>query len=232
MSRSRLTRRLHTGDRVGGFFNFGPFAALATLAKLGKLRIVVLLVFTGARGADIMQRVTTASGKPAGVILYETKRTKNWSDGWLIKLKEDMRKTGARIGVIVTETLPADMLNTAFALRDDDVGVCDLCSAIVLARVLRRMIEREAEVRISRESGSCTLGGSVGRSLWWELPIAPEVFVPFVPTGPVLVPVLGPGGRNVYLLNALCGSWAAEFQEFVPKHAFTRYVAKRRNSSV
>jgi hypothetical protein len=43
---------------------------------------------------------------------------------------------------------------------------------------------------------------------------------------------LGPGGRNVYLLNALCGSWTAEFQEFVPKHAFTRYVAKRRNSSV
>jgi hypothetical protein len=30
----------------------------------------------------------------------------------------------------------------------------------------------------------------------------------------------------------LCSSWAAEFQEFVPKHAFTRYVAKRRNSSV
>jgi hypothetical protein len=104
-------------------------------------------IVTGARGADIMQQITTASGRPAGVILYETKRTKNWSDGWLIKLKEDMRKTGARIGVIVTEALPADMFNTAFALRDDDVGVCDLNSAIVFARVLQRMIEREAEVR-------------------------------------------------------------------------------------
>jgi hypothetical protein len=104
-------------------------------------------IVTGARGADIVQHVTTASAKAAGVILYETKRTRNWSDGWLIKLKDDMRKAGARIGVIVTETLPADMLNMAFAMRDDDVAVCDLDSAIVFSRVLRRMIEREAEVR-------------------------------------------------------------------------------------
>ena len=88
------------------------------------------------------------------MILYETKRTKNWSDGWLIKLKEDMRKTAARIGVIVTETLPVDMLNTAFALRDDDVGVCDLNSAIVFARVLRRVIEREAKMRGYNEGRS------------------------------------------------------------------------------
>ncbi len=37
------------------------------------------------------------------------------------------------------------------------------------------------------------IGGNGGRPLWREQPIAPEVFVPFFPTGPVLVPVLGPG---------------------------------------
>src|SRR3989338_9928648 len=43
----------------------------------------------GIRGADVIQTVKTQTGRPCGMILWETKRTKNWSDSWLQKLKDD-----------------------------------------------------------------------------------------------------------------------------------------------
>src|SRR5262249_28072537 len=39
-------------------------------------------VAKGIRGADICHEVMSKTVKPCGKILYETKRTRNWSDGW------------------------------------------------------------------------------------------------------------------------------------------------------
>ena len=50
----------------------------------------------GEFGGDILQRVVGPTGQPCGTILWESKRTKNWTDGWLAKLREDQRKVGAR----------------------------------------------------------------------------------------------------------------------------------------
>jgi hypothetical protein len=46
------------------------------------------------------------SGQPCGTILWETKRTKNWSDGWLTKLREDQRTAKAEVSVLVSQVLP------------------------------------------------------------------------------------------------------------------------------
>lgn len=64
----------------------------------------------GARGGDLIQRVMTRGGQEAGVILWETKRAKDWSPQWCVKLKEDMRACGAAVGVLVTTpgALPRD----------------------------------------------------------------------------------------------------------------------------
>ena len=43
----------------------------------------------GEFGGDVLQRVVSTSGQASGTILWESKRTKNWSDGWLTKLRED-----------------------------------------------------------------------------------------------------------------------------------------------
>ncbi|MET0292711.1 MAG: DUF2130 domain-containing protein [Steroidobacteraceae bacterium] len=56
----------------------------------------------GARGGDMLQRVLTPSGQEAGLILWETKRAKDWSPQWCVKLKEDMRNSGADVGILVT----------------------------------------------------------------------------------------------------------------------------------
>jgi len=63
----------------------------------------------GAQGADVKQVVKDQYGKPAGMILWESKNAKNWSAGWVQKLKDDQRKAGADIGLLVTASLPSDI---------------------------------------------------------------------------------------------------------------------------
>jgi hypothetical protein len=60
----------------------------------------------GELGADVIQQVNGAIGQSAGIILWETKRTKAWSDGWLAKLRDDQRRSGADIALIVSHALP------------------------------------------------------------------------------------------------------------------------------
>lgn len=56
----------------------------------------------GVRGGDVIQRVLTRTGEPAAVLLWETKRARDWSPQWHAKLKEDMRGCGAEVGILVT----------------------------------------------------------------------------------------------------------------------------------
>ncbi|MGY4414936.1 hypothetical protein ACVWW4_006672 [Bradyrhizobium sp. LB7.1] len=60
----------------------------------------------GELGADVVQQVNGSIGQPAGIILWESKRTKAWSDGWLGKLRDDQRRCGADVALIVSQTLP------------------------------------------------------------------------------------------------------------------------------
>lgn len=62
----------------------------------------------GELGADIRQIVKTPAGTVCGKILWESKRTKAWSDGWVGKLKEDVRRDQAHLGAIITQVMPSD----------------------------------------------------------------------------------------------------------------------------
>jgi len=63
----------------------------------------------GEFGGDVLHRVVGPLGQACGTILWESKRTKNWSDGWLPKLREDQRTAKAEIAVIVSQALPKDV---------------------------------------------------------------------------------------------------------------------------
>ena len=92
----------------------------------------------GVKGADIIQRVFDRGGRLAGQIVWESKNTKVWSEGWVQKLKEDQRLVKADIAVIVSSVLPQGM--TGFALRDG-VWVCEMRLALALAGALRITLE-------------------------------------------------------------------------------------------
>ncbi len=60
----------------------------------------------GEFGGDVLQRVVGPMGQSCGAILWESKRTKNWSDGWLAKLQEDQRAAKAEVSLLVTQAMP------------------------------------------------------------------------------------------------------------------------------
>jgi hypothetical protein len=65
----------------------------------------------GEFGGDVVHHVNLATGQTAGVILWEFKRTKNWSDGWLAALRDDQRAAKADLALIVSHTLPKNVEN-------------------------------------------------------------------------------------------------------------------------
>jgi len=96
----------------------------------------------GEHGGDALHRVFGPAGQPCGTILWESKRTRNWSDAWLPKLREDMRAAGAEIAVIVTQALPKG--TDTFDLVDG-VWVTSFACAVPVGVALRQtMIELSA----------------------------------------------------------------------------------------
>ncbi|MDQ2839441.1 MAG: DUF2130 domain-containing protein, partial [Acidobacteriota bacterium] len=68
-------------------------------------------VAKGEFGGDVLQHVRDQTGQVCGTILWESKRTKAWSDSWLAKLKSDQRAAHADLAVIVSQTMPKDVIH-------------------------------------------------------------------------------------------------------------------------
>ena len=81
-----------------------------------------------------------------GTILWESKRTKSWSDAWLAKLRQDQRAAKADIAVIVSQTLPKDVTN--FDLLEGVYVVSPQC-IVPVATLLRKAL---LELAIARQS--------------------------------------------------------------------------------
>jgi len=101
-------------------------------------------VSKGVRGADVLHIVKTQSGRLCGKILWETKRTKAWSDGWIQKLKDDQREAKADIAVIVSETLPKGFHHFR---QINGIWVTDIPSALSLALALRVILVQVAKTK-------------------------------------------------------------------------------------
>jgi hypothetical protein len=102
----------------------------------------------GEFGGDALQRVNSPLGQSCGTILWESKRTKNWSDGWLAKLRGDQRTAKAEISVLVSPVLPKEV--EAFDLVDG-VWVTHPRVAIPVAIMLRQSLLELAVARQSSE---------------------------------------------------------------------------------
>ena len=101
-----------------------PFDSIESVAK-------------GEFGGDVVQKVVSQAGQPCGAILWESKRTKNWSDGWLAKLRDDQRAAKAEISVLVSQVLPKGV-ETFDAI--DGVWVTSPRAALAVATVMRHSL--------------------------------------------------------------------------------------------
>lgn len=104
----------------------------------------IVPVAKGEFGGDLLQTVKDGSGQNCGQILWEFKRTRNWSDNWLPKLRGDQRTAGAELAVLVTQTMPKEV--TLFD-HMEGVWVSSLGCTLPVAVALRQALIELARVR-------------------------------------------------------------------------------------
>lgn len=121
---------------------------LEGLLRANFTRDVIDPVPKGEHGGDVLHRVVGPADQPCGTILWESKRTKNFSDGWLPKLREDQRTSGAEAALIVTTALPKGVQN--FCLIEG-IWVTDPRCAIPVAIMLREWLISVAAARQASE---------------------------------------------------------------------------------
>jgi len=100
----------------------------------------------GEFGGDVLHRVVGPSAQPSGTILWEFKRTKNWSDSWLVKLRDDQRTAKAEIAVIVSQVLPKGV--ETFDLVEG-IWVTHPRAALPVAMILRQSL---LELALARQA--------------------------------------------------------------------------------
>jgi hypothetical protein len=94
-------------------------------------------------------------GQTCGKIVFESKRTQNWSEPWIDKLKDDQRALGAEIAVLVTQVMPKDM--ERFGQRDG-IWVCNYQEVISLVFVLRQILLKSQSEKAVQENKSDKMG--------------------------------------------------------------------------
>lgn len=105
-------------------------------------------VAKGARGGDVIQRVIDFSGRECGTILWESKRTKNWSDQWLSKAIDDQQSARASCACIVSAVVPPSV---EYFGELNGVWVATWTCARSIAIALRRVVVETSQARTAMQ---------------------------------------------------------------------------------
>lgn len=120
---------------------------IEALLKASFPRDTIEPVPKGKHGGDLVHRVAGPAGQACGTILWESKRTKNWSDGWLVKLREDQREAKADVALMISQALPKGIETFG---QIDGVWIADFRCAVPVAMALRHSL---IEIAMARKSG-------------------------------------------------------------------------------
>jgi hypothetical protein len=102
----------------------------------------------GEFGGDVLQGVVSPVGQACGALLWETKRTKNWADGWLAKLRADQRAAGAELAILVSNALPKEVDTFGYV---DGIWVTDFRFVVPLGVALRQSLVEIASARQAQD---------------------------------------------------------------------------------
>lgn len=106
----------------------------------------------GVRGADCILEVTSAGGTAVGTIIYESKRTKNFTTGWLEKLRDDQRSAKADLAVLVSAALPPQIQGTSGIAEIDGIWVCSFDLVATISAALRYALLQVDRVRETQKN--------------------------------------------------------------------------------
>ena len=102
----------------------------------------------GITGADTMQKVRDQNGRVCGVIIWESKRTKSWEEGWVAKLKSDMRASKSDLAILISNHLPKEIHN--FGPRDG-IYLTNFENFLAIARIMRLKIIELSYAKLANE---------------------------------------------------------------------------------
>jgi len=102
----------------------------------------------GRNGGDVVHKVVGPNGLQCGTILWESKRTRTWSNEWLTKNREDQRIAGAHVGAIVTTTMPKGVETFD---RLEGVWVAAMRCTLPLAKALRHALIEAAMAKVAAQ---------------------------------------------------------------------------------
>lgn len=108
----------------------------------------ILPVPKGVNGADVLQVVRDMNGRECGIIMWESKRTKNWEDGWVMKLKADMRVAKSDIAILVSTQLPKLVHNFGPL---EGIYVTNFENYLAVAKIMRIKIIEICYAKLSQE---------------------------------------------------------------------------------
>ena len=91
----------------------------------------------GISGADVIQKVRNRFGQEVGKIVFESKRTKSFSNEWIQKLKSDAVLVKADICVLITEAMPDGIEKIG---QKEGVWICSFNDFKGLVMVMRESL--------------------------------------------------------------------------------------------
>ncbi|MDO8806293.1 MAG: DUF2130 domain-containing protein [Elusimicrobiota bacterium] len=103
----------------------------------------------GQPGADCIQTVITKTGKQAGKIYFESKRTQGFDKKWLAKFKADNLSVNADLLVLASKTLPQD--KSSYFL-EDGVWVCPFTQLKDFCAAMREMILKLGDQKLMQDN--------------------------------------------------------------------------------
>jgi len=148
---AELERKLHQGSQQmqGEVLELELEKVLSSTFKDDEITPVQ----KGVNGADVCHTVQSPMGRNCGIILWETKRTKNWTEGWIDKLKADCLMKKANIPVIITEVMPKDLKRDIELYRG--VWIAKPNSIVPLATLLRKsLLDVERQKALAENHGT------------------------------------------------------------------------------
>ena len=136
---SEMNRKLEQGSQQlqGEVMELGLEDQLQRLFPLDDIAPVP----KGVHGGDVIHGVHDGSQGICGTIVWETKRTKTWSNLWLPKLRDDQRAAKAQMAILVSAELPDGIKSFG---QIEGVWVCGWPYAMALATVLRSTLTQLA----------------------------------------------------------------------------------------
>lgn len=109
---------------------------------------------TGMQGADLIHIVKNSLQQRVGLLLWERKRTKSFSEQWITKLKSDQVECKADIAILVSDVLPKDSSNF---FERKGIWICHTPLAVSFAKALRSQLISVSQMKAAHRNTDVTL---------------------------------------------------------------------------